>query len=293
VRIAYHVKRTGWQALSAEKEEGRLKRLYAKGDPTARRLHRAHEAHHRTLAEVHEAFASLGLKVTAITPRTKDLSRDRFDLVVTVGGDGTLLRASHRVLDVPVLGINSDPNTSVGFFCGVRPGEVLLALERALDGRLARRTLTRMQVTLQEKVLSKRVLNDALFCHQSPAATSRYLVQIGKASEDHKSSGFWIGPAAGSTAAQRSAGGRVLALESQDLQFVVREPYNPTGERYELKKVVIGPKQVVIVRSKMREGALFLDGHDDIRPRFGDVLTFRKSDEPLYILGIGGKKRSS
>jgi NAD+ kinase len=291
VRIAYLVKRSGWQSFAERHEEGRLRRLYAKGDPTARRLKRAHEANLKTIAELHAALDSLGVKGTLIGPRTKDLSRDRFDLVVTVGGDGTLLRASHRVLDVPIVGINSDPQTSVGFFCGIQAGEVLASLERALDGRLSQKRLTRMQVTMQGEVLSKRVLNDALFCHASPAATSRYLVQIGKISEDHKSSGFWIGPAAGSTAAQKSAGGRVLPLASEALQFIVREPYTPKGERYELKKVVLEPGQAVEVRSKMHSGALFLDGHDDIRPKFGDVITFRRSDEPLLILGLGGKKK--
>lgn len=291
MRIAYLVKRSGWQSFAERHEEGRLRRLYAKGDPTARRLKRAHEANLKTIAELHAALDSLGVKGTLIGPRTKDLSRDRFDLVVTVGGDGTLLRASHRVLDVPIVGINSDPQTSVGFFCGIQAGEVLASLERALDGRLSQKRLTRMQVTMQGEVLSKRVLNDALFCHASPAATSRYLVQIGKVSEDHKSSGFWIGPAAGSTAAQKSAGGRVLPLASEALQFIVREPYTPKGERYELKKVVLEPGQAVEVRSKMHSGALFLDGHDDIRPKFGDVITFRRSDEPLLILGLGGKKK--
>ncbi len=38
------------------------------------------------------------------------------DLVVTVGGDGTMLDASHRVRETPILGFNSDPDRSVGYF---------------------------------------------------------------------------------------------------------------------------------------------------------------------------------
>ena len=42
------------------------------------------------------------------------------DLVVAVGGDGTLLAASHNVVDVPILGVNSAPGHSVGFFCAAK-----------------------------------------------------------------------------------------------------------------------------------------------------------------------------
>ena len=81
--------------------------------------------------------------------------------------------------------------------------------------------LSRMSVIRNGAPVSTRVLNDALFCHRSPAATTRYILKLGKLVEEQKSSGFWIGPAAGSTAAQRSAGGKILPLASTDLQLVV------------------------------------------------------------------------
>jgi NAD+ kinase len=292
IEIAYLVKRSGWQAFVDESYGERVRRMLRRGDPSAKRLRAVHEAHARAVDEVMAAFESLGVRAVRIGPRTGDITGDRFALAVSIGGDGTLLRASHRVLDTPILGINSDPQTSVGFFCGARAGAVLPALERALDGRLTSRSLTRMQVSLAGRVVSRRVLNDALFCHVSPAATSRYRIRVGHRAEEHKSSGFWVGPAAGSTAAQRSAGGKILPLESADLQLVIREPYTPKGERYELRRVLVGPEQSVVVQSKMREAALFLDGPDEIvHPEFGDELVFSRSAEPLTILGIGGKRK--
>jgi NAD+ kinase len=292
IRIAYLVKTSSLQAFAKRKTGHRIKRLLTNGDPTVARVRATHEAHSQTVEEVMRAFESIGADAVAIGPRTRDITKERFDLVVTVGGDGTLLRASHRVADVPILGINSAPLTSVGFFCGARGGGVLTALERALDGRLRARSLARMKVAIGKRTVSSRVLNDALFCHQSPAATSRYIVELGKTREEHKSSGFWIGPAAGSTAAQRSAGGRILPLESTVLQFVVREPYTPMGERYALRRVLVEPGQELVVRSKMHESALFLDGPDDhTKVAFGDILTFSLSHEPLRLLGIAPRRR--
>ncbi len=303
LRVAFLVKRSAFRAFAEAKQTARVRSLERKGDPTVKNLRTAHDAHERTVAEVLEAFESLGVLAVPIAANSREITAKRFSLVVTVGGDGTLLRASHCVCDAPVLGINSAPDTSVGFFCGARgwsareiAGEVprrglLTVLEQALDGRLPTTQLARMRVEVGKKVVASRVLNDALFCHQSPAATSRYLIEANGLREEHKSSGFWVGPAAGSTAAQRSAGGKVLPLDSQDLQLVVREPYTPKGERYKLKRALVGPDSEIVVRSKMRDALIFLDGPDEvIKPKFGDVITFRRSDQPLSLLGLRARK---
>ena len=162
----------------------------------------------------------------------------------------------------------------------------------AISGKLGGVSLTRMQVSLNGEVLSARVLNDALFCHQSPAATSRYIVEHLGISEEQKSSGMWIGTAAGSTAAQRSAGGKVLALTSRSLQLVVREPYTSDGERYELQRVVIKKGQSLRVRSKSPRMRLYVDGPDrTYRVDLGDALDFSAPPEPLRLLGLTARRQ--
>jgi NAD+ kinase len=111
--------------------------------------------------------------------------------------------------------------------------------------------------------------------------------------EDQKSSGLWVGPPSGSTAAQRSAGGRVLPLASRKLQFVVREPYRPwpigaaRARQPRLTQGLIDEVEALTLRSKMRSAKLFLDGdHLAYALSIGDVLTYRRSDEPLTVLGL-------
>ncbi len=289
--VAYLTKRSAWSVFVDQGQDDHVRKLVARGDPTVARLRTSHDAHERTVEHVMEAFEELGVRAVEIGPTHRDLRSERFDLVVTVGGDGTLLRASHHVADVPVLGINSAPKSSIGFFCGAKNGEVHARVARALEGRLAKSELSRMQVSVNGKVAHRRVLNDALFCHVSPAATSRYLVELGKHAEEHKSSGFWIGPAAGSTAAQRSAGGKVLPLGSKALQLVVREPYTPQGNRYALLRKLVRPGERLVVRSKMRSAAIFLDGPDEVvHVAYGDVVEFTRSDQPLCLLGISPRR---
>lgn len=248
----------------------------------------------RSLEEVQAQLERQGARAHLLTRPHAEFDASGAALVVTVGGDGTLLHASHNINDTPVLGVNSSPEDSVGFFCSADRTNFGELLERALVGKLKSVRLTRMQVRLNGRVRSRRVLNEALYCHASPAATSRYIITHGEHTEDQRSSGLWVGPAAGSTAAQRSAGGRVLPLQSKRLQLVVREPYVPEGQTHHLLKFLVDPEETVRVRSKMQEGAMFLDGpHYRIPVRLGDVVEFQASREPLTVLGLSRPRPGS
>lgn len=293
-RIAYLEKRTALQAFVEGENQRRLSGLLKRRDVTVARMQATHDSHVATAREVLRVLEAVGALVTDLSMFREDVRADDFDLCVTVGGDGTLLRASHSIHDVPILGINSAPLTSVGFFCGADRSTAQSAIEAALRNALPGTKLARMKVTVAGKIVANRVLNDALFCHASPAATSRYILQLDGVVEEQKSSGFWIGPAAGSTAAQLSAGGKVLPLQSRDLQLVVREPYAPHGERYTLRRVLIRDGERLIVRSKMRSSVLFFDGPDERTcPRFGDQITFAAAKEPLLLLGVTSTRKKA
>ncbi len=338
--VAVVLKRSSWRKWVEEERDARILALIDAGDETVRRMRPGHVAHAETIEEVRRALATLGVEATWHEhPHGFRLParRNRCRLVITVGGDGTLLGASHGIgPGVPLLGVNSSPNHSVGFFCAARKGSVGRAIAAALEGSLASMTLSRMRVELNGRVLLSRVLNEALFCHASPAATSRYLLRIVRAEhrgrswartpaideEDQKSSGLWVGPAAGSTAAQRSAGGRVLPLASRKLQYVVREPYRPwplgtprtaataataatsttpatsaaarsaqarQPGQPRLTRGLVDEGEALTLRSMMRSAKLFLDGdHLAYDLSIGDELTYRQSEEPLTVLGLGG-----
>lgn len=290
-RVIVVVKRTAYE-VHREKGDPRILGLIARGDPTVRRLLGSHEEHEATVLEVKRALDRLGAKATFVSGAETWFSPRNAVLVVTVGGDGTLLSASHNVGATPILGVNSAPSYSVGFFCAARKENIARLLGRALQERMRRVTLARMEVLMNGRIIARRVLNEALFCHATPAATSRYILEIEGKIEEHKSSGFWIGPAAGSTAAQHSAGGKILPLTSRSLQLVVREPYTPAGERLRLTHALIRDGSQLVVRSKMDDGRIFLDGpHDVFHVRIGDKIIFRRSPDFLTLLGLASRRK--
>jgi NAD+ kinase len=284
-------KRTAYRRFIEDEGDPRARSLIKKKDPSVATWLASHKEHSRTMEEVARVLDRRGAKALFLQRAHAAFDTSDAALVIAVGGDGTLLAASHNVGGAPILGVNSAPSHSVGFFCAAQRNNFESYLERALVGKLRALRLTRMTVSLNGRMRSKRVLNEALYCHSSPAATSRYILHVGKKQEEQRSSGIWIGPAAGSTAAQHSAGGRVLPLSSSQLQLVVREPYSPYG-KFELLRLVVGEADEVLVQSKMDDAALYLDGpHRTVSVRLGDVVSFGVSDEPLNVLGLQGRKR--
>ena len=182
------------------------------------------------------------------------------DLVISIGGDGTLLGASHYVRDGMMIGVNSAPGDSVGHFCSANRENFAERLDAILSLKWRPVELARLQITLDGKPLAELALNDVLIAHYCPAATTRYLIEVGDHFEEHRSSGVWISTAAGSTAGIGSAGGRRMPLRSRHIQFLVRELYYEPDRKYELTRGLVPPDSGVTIASKMTDGRLYIDG---------------------------------
>jgi NAD+ kinase len=285
-RVLVIYKKSAYQLLVRERKNAHARALLERKDRAVERLLASHEDHVSTIHETRALLQRMGVDATFRYRADADTA-DSFDLVVTLGGDGTLLWASHLVARQPMMAINTAPRDSVGYFCAGTKDNLEQVFLGALEHTLPAIELTRVQIALDGEIVSKRVLNDVLFCHECPAATTRYLIKDGEIEEEQKSSGLWIGPAAGSTAAQRSAGGQVLPPSSTQIQYVVREPYMPNGTRYRLVKGLIEADQRLLITSKIHGGRLYVDGpHLRRKVALGSEVSLQRSPEPLTVLGF-------
>ncbi len=290
-RVIVVAKRSSMARLEDGEVDQRARLLLKNGDATVKKWRPAHEDHVRTLERVEAALSRLGAEVLILHGSHALFDTRGAELVVSVGGDGTLLAASHCVSGVPILGVNSAPRYSVGFFCGAKGQALERMLAQAMEGKLGAVQLSRMAVRINGQLRSERVLNEALFCHAEPAATSNYILQLARKKEEQRSSGFWVGTAAGSTGALRSAGGRIMPFSSRQLQMVVREPYLGGGKRYQLTKELVSATGSVRAHSKMHQARVYLDGPYRALPvRLGDEVEFETSQQPLTVLGLAKKR---
>ncbi len=249
-----------------------------------KRFRRTHENHFWSLAYVEAVLRNRKLRFTKAC-RGTSLDYGRYQLVITVGGDGTFLEAARHIKKGVLWGVNSDPSWSVGRFCSGNPQNFEKMLDRILAGKIKPQTFNRLSVSFSDGTQSMNVLNDLLICHHNPGAMSRYFLKIGRVKEEQRSSGVWIATAAGSSGGLHSAGGKVLPPEHVSFQYKPRELYRGKNIHYHLKGGVLKPSQKIVLTSLMREGVVFVDGSHVCLPfSFGTRVLVERSSNPLSII---------
>ena len=275
------IKRTFYERLGLERRDRNfLTRL--KTEPSAmRKLINDYEENRAAIESVERYLEKRGVR-HMVSHGGEPSGDGDFSLIVAVGGDGTLLSASHWAVDTPVIGVNSRPGHSVGHFCLADRTDFREKLDEVFEGVAEVRELARMDVSVNGELTSPPALNDLLFAARNPASTTLYALQAGQQEEVQKSGGLWICTAAGATGAMRSAGGDPMDLNEQRMQFLVREPYRGRGKTYELERGFFSLG--VRITNLTPEAAVYVDGSRLIhRLEYGDVVEPAASSHPLMI----------
>lgn len=244
----------------------------------ARRINLAHREHAHTIAVIGESLGgSLDQVSWVASPSAEDLVSA--DLIITIGGDGTFLTVARHVGTTPLFGVNSSPSTSTGHYCAATAATFASRLEDVVAKRVTASSLTRIAVDVDGVSVPLSALNDVLFAHRTPVASTRYALRLGEQSELQLSSGMWVATASGSTGALQSAGGSVMELDDERLQYRVREPYMRGATRPTLLGGFCDALEIV---SRNDKNALFLDGHPEpIAVPFGARAQVRRAHTPL------------
>lgn len=223
---------------------------------------------------------------TALRLRKRGLSVKRFDgdLVITVGGDGTLLWTAHQTR-LPILPVKIEGH---GFLCTCSFKELAENLSRLLRGDYTITERMRLQCYREtrgilDKMLHKPyppALNEIVFGRKRPSKMLEIEFRIDDTVIDFSGDGLLISTPSGSTAYNASVGGPIL---DPDLNAVTIVPINPFFSTIKPKVVPAGKRIEVLVRHG--ECSLIVDGHAG--DYFKDNTKFVvEPGEPLKIASL-------
>jgi NAD+ kinase len=216
----------------------------------------------------------------------EDLPHD-VDLIIVLGGDGTLLSMAARIAqsgrDIPILGVNFG---SLGFLTETRIDELYPTLESTLNGtaQFNERAMLAAEGCRERDVFDSRiVLNDVVFTKGALSRMIELSVWVsGGFVTKVKADGLIIAGATGSTAYNLAAGGPIVHPDVDALVLTPIAPHTLTN-----RPVVIPGTASIEVRPRVSgrdDVYVTYDGQSGYPLQKGDVVRVRKSERRLRLV---------
>ncbi len=269
------------------------------------RLHKEHLYHQHAIEKAKQQAIKYNLNITFIADQ--DLTQlvcKKYDLVLTLGGDGTFLTTAHYTKDTPILGINSHPviagsrgallSTTV-----TKIPQLFNALKNcSLKFSLIR--FPRLIATLDQKPLPSSALNEIFFGPTEQDKTLEFKItiqnqKVQKVNQSQRanqsqivlSSGAIICTSRGSTGWYTNAGGKPFE-KSLGIGVLIREP-NPTHS-LTFSQMIIPSSSTTTLEWGGQEGFISFDSRREGRYHTDNkrhILTISSSTkEGLWVVKI-------
>ena len=251
--------------------------------------HPMKEAAYPLAKQLEEFLGSKGLSVWLCSAWEGETARAQVngtDLILSVGGDGTILRAAQAVVPepTPITGINLG---NLGFMTELRVDEATEKLTALLagEGWIDERAMLEAELSANEEHTPQRfyALNDVVVSRGSAARLIFIEASIdGEPLTTYKADGVIVATATGSTGYSLAAGGPILHPQAKELLLLPISPH--LSSAYTL---VLPSTAVVKLRlSTTHSATLSVDGHINLPLSSGAVITVKHSSNTIRFLRI-------
>ena len=251
--------------------------------------HPMNKAAYAKAEEIHEFLDSNGVSVWMCSAWEGEKARaqvDGTDLIFTIGGDGTILRAVQAALPArtPITGVNLG---KLGFMTELGAGEALEKLPALLagEGWIDERAMLEVEFSPggeeNEKAQTRRALNDIVVARGAIARIINIEASIdGEILTTYRADGVIVATATGSTGYSLAAGGPILHPQAEE--FLLTPIMSHLGAAYSL--VLPATAAVRLSISTVHQATLSVDGHINIPMSDGAAVTIKRSSEVARFL---------
>jgi NAD+ kinase len=220
----------------------------------------------------------------SLRKRVKD---GEFDLLVAVGGDGTMLRVSHLCApsNVPILGINMG---RLGFLMQFGREQWHSALEQLLKGEywIENRMMIRAEHGRAGESLGNwHALNEVVVCRTAAVRPVRVSASVdGMQLTNYVADGLIAATPTGSTAYALAAGGPILPPELRNILLVPIAPHLSVD-----RAVVLSEGTSVSITLRGGDAVLSVDGQIPVSLAEGDVVDVRAGEYTAQFVRFGDR----
>lgn len=259
--------------------------------------------HHRANQEVNESLQKLieflqarhietcvdSDTATHFTTHLPQLSRENMgkqgDLIVVIGGDGSLLSAARMAIqvDVPVIGINRG---RLGFLTDISPFELEKQLGAVLDGHFWEEKRFLLHTSIHDNAqiyFEGNALNDVVLGRGNATHLIEFDVYVNQQFVSHyRSDGMIVATPTGSTAYALSAGGPIMHPQINAIVLVPMFSHSLSSRPL----VIDGEAVINLIINERNESDLRIscDGHESRLVKPGQQVDIKKNNQQLRLL---------
>jgi len=234
------------------------------------------------------ALATSAGTTAQFTVADKDDLPRRVDLIVVLGGDGTLLGTAGRIAkagaDIPILGVNFG---SLGFLTEVTLPEIFTSLESAVNGSAQTEERMMLGVTVESGghgIADRIVLNDVVVTQGALSRIIELSVSVdGESMMRIKADGLIVASPTGTTAYNLSAGGPIVHPQVDGLTITPIAPHTLTN-----RPVVVAGSSTIriqpLIHDEQSEVFATFDGQALMPLKSDHIVTVRRADRRLRLI---------
>ena len=210
------------------------------------------------------------------------------DFVISMGGDGTLLKSAHFVgaKDIPIMGVNMG---RLGFLADVSPNEIESAIDALYSGsyELEEHTVIQVEVEGQTLETCPRALNDIAVLKRDNASMISIRTCInGEYLVTYQADGLIVSTPTGSTAYSLSNGGPIIVPQAGILCLTPVAPHSLNIRPIAIKD---DSEITITVESRSHQFLIAIDGRSE-KCQEDARLTIRKAPYAIHIVKRQGQK---
>ncbi len=238
----------------------------------------------------HDLFEEIKQNITnSENYKTYTALDNSFDLLISIGGDGTILRAITHVkdLNIPIVGINTG---RLGFLATIQNNEIETAMDFIFNGnyKLSMRSLLSVETSNENKEISQLnfALNEITVSRKN--TTSMITVETRLNNEyltSYWSDGLIVSSPTGSTGYSLSCGGPVITPDATSFVITPIAPHNLSA-----RPLIIEDSTVIQLRVDGRENNYLISLDSRIATLSKDtIVTIKKASFTIKMIELNNK----
>lgn len=234
-------------------------------------------------------YTSNGEDEDAAAPKPEQIPADT-EVVIVLGGDGTLIRAADRMISngFPLIGVNLG---NLGYLCELEESNVFWAIDRLFEDQYIiekRMMLVGCGIKAGKRVAPKIAFNDIVIHRTGSLSIVNLILSVnGRYLNTFRADGIIISTPTGSTGYNMSAGGPIVDPKAS---MILITPIN--AHNLNTRSIVIGDEDEVVVEIGRRRSQkdetmeVSFDGDNAVKLEVGDRFIIRKAEKTTQILKL-------